>query len=195
MARLVAGLDAAGMPLAWSIRLAGPSFVDAIVRGFGSSFVDNTFVSGLAEEMPYDVPNYLVDYVVRETPVPLGVWRAINYTQNAFYKECFVDEMAHAAGIDPYRYRRLLLRNSPKNLAVLDAAARSAGWGEPASARRIPRHCAQRSLRQLLRAGGRSLGRRRTRARASRRFGDRPAVMWSIRSRSKCRSKAPSSMR
>ena len=131
MARLVAGLDAAGMPLAWSIRLAGPSFVDGLVRGFGSSFIDNTFVSGLAAEMPYEVPNYRIDYVVRETPVPLGVWRAINYTQNAFYKECFVDEMAHAAGIDPYRYRRLLLRNSPKNLAVLDAAARSAGWGGP----------------------------------------------------------------
>jgi isoquinoline 1-oxidoreductase beta subunit len=131
MARLTAGLDAAGMPVAWSIRLAGPSFVDELVRGFGSSFIDNTFVSGLAKEMPYDVPNYLVDYVVRETPVPLGVWRAINYTQNAFYKECFVDEMAHAAGMDPYCYRRLLLRHSPKNLAVLDAAARSAQWGAP----------------------------------------------------------------
>jgi isoquinoline 1-oxidoreductase beta subunit len=81
--------------------------------------------------MPYDVPNYLVDYVVRETPVRLGVWRAINYTQNAFYKESFVDEMAHAARIDPYQYRRLLLRNSPKNLAVLDAAAARAQWGEP----------------------------------------------------------------
>ena len=131
MARLVAGLDAAGMPTAWSIRLTGPSFVAAIVRGFGSSYVDKTFISGLAEEMPYDVPNYLVDYVVRETPVPLGVWRAINYTQNTFYKESFVDEMAYAARMDPYRYRRLLLRNNPKNLAVLDAAAAQAQWGEP----------------------------------------------------------------
>jgi isoquinoline 1-oxidoreductase subunit beta len=131
MARLVAGLDASGMPVAWSIRLAGPSFVAAIVRGFGSSYVDKTFISGLAEEMPYDVPNYLVDYVVRETPVPLGVWRAINYTQNAFYKESFIDEMAHAARMDPYQYRRLLLRNNPKDLAVLDAAAGRAGWGEP----------------------------------------------------------------
>jgi isoquinoline 1-oxidoreductase subunit beta len=131
MARLVAGLGADGMPIAWSIRLAGPSFVAAILRGNGSNFVDNTFISGLAAEMPYDVPNYLLDYVVRETPVPLGVWRAINYTQNAFYKESFVDEMAHAAGIDPYHYRRLMLRNSPKNLAVLDAAAAKAGWSSP----------------------------------------------------------------
>jgi isoquinoline 1-oxidoreductase subunit beta len=81
--------------------------------------------------MAYTVPNYLVDYVVKPTPVPLGVWRAINYTQNAFYKESFVDEMAHAAGIDPYLYRRRLLRDSPKNLGVLDAAAKKADWFGP----------------------------------------------------------------
>jgi isoquinoline 1-oxidoreductase subunit beta len=63
--------------------------------------------------------------------VPLGVWRAINYTQNAFYKECFIDEMAHAAGIDPYLYRRKLLAHDPRNLAVLDAAARRAAWDTP----------------------------------------------------------------
>jgi len=131
MARLVAGLDAAGMPVAWTIRLAGPSFVASLVPGFGTNIIDRTFVSGLAEEMPYDVPNYRVDYVICSTPVPLGVWRAINYTQNAFYKECFVDELAHAAGIDPYLYRRKLLSKSPKNLAVLDAAAERADWGSP----------------------------------------------------------------
>jgi len=119
------------MPVAWSIRLAGPSFVAEMLPGFAGNYIDRTFLSGLADEMPYEIPNYLIDYVIRETPVPLGVWRAINYTQNAFYKESFVDEMAHAAGIDPYRYRRRLLRRSPKNLAVLDAAARRAGWGTP----------------------------------------------------------------
>jgi isoquinoline 1-oxidoreductase beta subunit len=129
MARLVAGLDAEGMPTAWRIRLAGPSFVASLVPGFGANIVDRSFVSGLAEEMRYDIPNYYLDYVVCPTPVPLGVWRAINYTQNAFYKECFVDEMAHAAGVDPYLYRRKLLSKSPKNLAVLDAAAKKAGWG------------------------------------------------------------------
>ena len=131
MARLVAGLDADGMPIAWKIRLAGPSFVASLVPGFGTSFIDRSFLSGLTDEMPYAVPNYLVDYVVRQSPVPVGVWRAINYTQNAYYKECFVDEMAHAAGADPYLYRRRLLRNSPKNLAVLDAAAKRANWGAP----------------------------------------------------------------
>ena len=131
MARLVAGLDATGMPVAWSIRLAGPSFVASIVPNLTGNFLDRSYVSGLTEEMPYAVPNYLIDYVIRPTPVPLGVWRAINYTQNAFYKECFVDEMAHAAGIDPYQYRRLLVRNNAKNLAVLDAAAKRAGWESP----------------------------------------------------------------
>ena len=130
-ARLTAGLDADGMPIAWKIRLAGPSFVSGIVSEFGNSFIDSSFLSGLTNEMPYDVPNYLVDYVVCQSPVPIGVWRAINYTQNVYYKECFVDEMAHAAGMDPYLYRRRLLRNSPKNLAVLDAAAKKADWFAP----------------------------------------------------------------
>jgi isoquinoline 1-oxidoreductase subunit beta len=131
MARLVAGLGADGMPIAWKVRLAGPSFVHGLVPGFGMSFVDRTFISGLADELAYDVPNYLVDYVVEQSPVPLGVWRAINYTQNTFYKESFVDEMAHAAGLDPYLYRRNLLRNNGKHLAVLDAAAKKADWFSP----------------------------------------------------------------
>ncbi len=131
MARLVAGLGADGMPIAWKVRLAGPSFVHGLVPGFGMTFVDRTFISGLADEMAYDVPNYLVDYVVEQSPVPLGVWRAINYTQNTFYKESFVDEMAHAAGIDPYLYRRRLLRNNQTHLAVLDAAAKKADWFSP----------------------------------------------------------------
>ena len=131
MARLAAGLDGDGLPIALTIRIVGPSFVATLVPGFGMSYVDHTFLSGLTEEMPYAVPNYRVDYAIRQTPVPLGVWRAINYTQNAFYKESFVDEMAHAAGMDPYLYRRHLLRDSPKNLAVLDAAAKKADWFGP----------------------------------------------------------------
>ena len=170
MARLTAGLDADGMPLAWTIRLAGPSFVAALVPGFGSNIIDRSYVSGLGDEWPYDVPNYLVDYVICPTPVPLGVWRAINYTQNAFYKECFLDEMAHAAGIDPYLYRRKLLAKSPKSLAVLDAAAQESRLGQSAAARRLSRHCGQRRLRQLLRGSGRGFRHRRRGARASRRL-------------------------
>src|SRR5215469_8401516 len=77
MARLTAGLDSQGLPLACTIRLAGPSFVASLLPGFSTNILDRTFVSGLADEMPYAIPNYHLDYVVRPTPVPLGVWRAI----------------------------------------------------------------------------------------------------------------------
>jgi isoquinoline 1-oxidoreductase beta subunit len=131
MARLVASLDGDGMPDALTIRLAGPSFVASLIPALGPKIVDMSFVSGLAEEMHYALPNYRVDVALCATHVPLGAWRGINYTQNAFYKECFVDELAHAAGADPYEYRRHLLRKAPKDLAVLDAAAKKADWGAP----------------------------------------------------------------
>ena len=131
MARLTAGLDADGTALAWKIRLAGPSIVASMLPLMSGNVIDRNLLQGLLEEMPYAVPNYLLDYASRRTPVPLGVWRSVNYMQNAFFVESFVDEMAHAAGQDPYRYRRTLLRTRPKHLAVLDAAATQAGWGEP----------------------------------------------------------------
>src|SRR5262249_57177013 len=84
--------------------------------------------------MPYDVPNYLVDYAMRNTHVPVGFWRCVNHTQNCFFKESFIDELAHAAGVDPYAYRRRLLgkhAHADKFIAVLDAAARGAGWATP----------------------------------------------------------------
>ncbi len=93
--------------------------------------VDRNFLQGLLEDMPYDVPNYRVDFAMRNTHVPVGVWRSVNHSQNAFFKESFVDEMAHAAGIDPYRFRRRLLAKKPRHLAVLDAAATRAGWDSP----------------------------------------------------------------
>jgi isoquinoline 1-oxidoreductase beta subunit len=130
MARLAGGFDAGGAPVALTIRLAGPSFVASLVPALGN-VIDRSFVSGLTDEMAYDLPNYQVDVALRATHVPLGAWRGIYYTQNAFYRESFIDEMAHAVGADPYRFRRRLLRNSPKNLAVLDAAARKAQWGSP----------------------------------------------------------------
>ena len=82
--------------------------------------------------MPYDVPNYLVDYATRMTHVPVGFWRCVNHSQNCFFKESFIDELAHAAGQDPYQYRRKMLRNhrcADKFIGVLDAAAAKAGWG------------------------------------------------------------------
>jgi isoquinoline 1-oxidoreductase subunit beta len=64
--------------------------------------------------------------------VPVGFWRSVNHSQNGFFRECFVDEMAQAAGQDPYQYRRKLLSKDPVRLAVLDAAAKKAEWDKPA---------------------------------------------------------------
>jgi len=127
-ARMTAGLDANGMPVAWKIRTAGQSIIAAVSARVMQFGVDRNFLQGLLEDMPYDVPNYLVDFAMRNTHVPVGVWRSVNHSQNAFFKESFVDEMAYAAGADPYLFRRKLLAKKPKDLAVLEAAATHAGW-------------------------------------------------------------------
>ena len=79
--------------------------------------------------MAYDVPNFFVDGTMRNAHVPVGPWRGLDYSQNAFFRESFVDELAHASGQDPYLFRRKLLAKKPGHLAVLDAAARRADWG------------------------------------------------------------------
>ncbi len=127
LARLAAGLDAAGMPTAWHVRVAGLSILASVIPEM-NSVVDRNFLQNFLEDMPYGIPNYLVDYAVRSTHVPVGIWRSIYYSQNAFFKESFIDEMAHAGGRDPYRLRRVLLAGKPRHLAVLDAAAMRAGW-------------------------------------------------------------------
>ena len=130
MAKFVAGLDADGMPVAWRTRIAGQSILAAVRPQLVTNGLDKAFLEGFVE-MPYEVPNRLVDYAMRNTPVPVGFWRSVNNSQNAFFKECFLDEIAHAGGKDPYELRRRLLRNKPKQLAVLDAAAKQAEWGTP----------------------------------------------------------------
>jgi isoquinoline 1-oxidoreductase beta subunit len=134
MAKMTAGLDASGMPVAWHVRLAGGSILaqfrpEAIRNG-----VDLHMQEGFLEDMPYDVENYLVEYALRIPHVPVGYWRAVNHNQNAFYKECFIDEMANAAGQDPYRYRRKLIGKHPhanRFIDVLNAAAKQADWDSP----------------------------------------------------------------
>src|SRR5260221_14696955 len=68
---------------------------------------------------------------MRNTTVPVGPWRAVNTNQNGVYLECFMDEVARAAGTDPLEFRRGLMGNHPKHLGVLNAAADKAGWGKP----------------------------------------------------------------
>ena len=79
----------------------------------------------------YTVPNVRVEWVNKDLGVPLGFWRSVGPSQNAFIVESFVDELAHAAGADPLDYRRALLAKSPRLRAVLELAAQKAGWGTP----------------------------------------------------------------
>jgi len=128
VARMRAGLDADGTPIAWAVRVAGQSIVLSVAPEMMQGAADHTVLQGLLEEMPYAIPNYLADHTVRNAHVPIGPWRSIYDSQNAFFKESFVDEMAHAAGADPYLFRRKLLQGKTRQLAVLDAAAERARW-------------------------------------------------------------------
>jgi isoquinoline 1-oxidoreductase subunit beta len=131
MARFTAGLDASGMPIAWRVRVTGPSIIANLFPQRLTGGVDQSFANGFTDEMAYEVPNYEVSYAMRTTHVPVGFWRSVNHSQNGFFRESFIDEMAHAAEQDPYQYRRKLLSKDPVRLAVLDAAAQKAGWGKP----------------------------------------------------------------
>jgi isoquinoline 1-oxidoreductase subunit beta len=131
MARLTAGFDAAGIPIAWRVRICGQSVVASMAPEIARGDFDRHVLEGFLEDMPYAMPHYLVDYAMGNTPVPVGPWRSVNHSQNAFFRESFLDEMAHAVSADPYEFRRTLLRHQPQHLAVLDAAARKSGWGSP----------------------------------------------------------------
>jgi isoquinoline 1-oxidoreductase subunit beta len=131
MARMTAGLDENGMPVAWHVRMSGTSILGSI----RPDAVDRHSQEGFLEDMPYDIPHYRAEFAARQTHVPVGFWRCVSHTQNCFFKESFIDEMAHAGAQDPYRFRRRMLRTHPraeKFLGVLDAAAARAGWRSPA---------------------------------------------------------------
>ena len=130
LAKFTAGLDASGTPIAWQNRVSGHSILATLFPDRAPQGADLHFLEGL-HDMPYGIPNVLVDYAMRNTHVPVGFWRAVNNTQNGFFRECFLDEVAHAAGQDPYQFRRRLLGGKPKELNVLDTAAQKAGWGQP----------------------------------------------------------------
>jgi isoquinoline 1-oxidoreductase beta subunit len=80
----------------------------------------------------YSVPNLLIDHSMRNPHIIPGFWRGVNVNHNAIYVECFMDELAHAAGQDPLEFRRKLMAKHPKNLAVLNAVAAKIGWDKPA---------------------------------------------------------------
>jgi len=129
--RMAAGLDARGKPVAWSHRIVGPAILarylpPAFKNGLDSDAVD------AAVFLTYDIPAIQVEYVRHEEPVlNTTFWRGVGPTHNIFVMESFMDELAAAAKADPVEYRRALLSKVPRARAVLDLAAKAAGWGRP----------------------------------------------------------------
>lgn len=132
-AKMTAGLDAHGNLTTLHARLSAQSILAYLAPQRMQGGVDMIAFQGWTrEEFGYmAVPNLLIDDAVRNTHVPVGFWRGVNTNQNTVFMECFIDEVAHAAGRDPLEFRRSLMTKNPKHLAVLNAVAERAGWGTP----------------------------------------------------------------
>lgn len=135
-ARMTGGLDANGKLVGLHMRISGQSILAGLAPQNMQNGVDRVVFQGVAPSgeaaFGYTIPNLLVDHAMRNPPVPPGFWRGVNANQNAIYVECFMDELAQAAGKDPLTFRREIMAGNPKNLAVLNAVAERAGWGTPA---------------------------------------------------------------
>jgi isoquinoline 1-oxidoreductase beta subunit len=134
--RLSAGLDADGKLTGLHVRVSGQSINATLNQAAIVNGQDMRQLQGFYEEpgdaqLGYTVPNLLIEYVMRNTHVPVGPWRGVNTNQNGIYMECFMDEVARAAGKDPLEFRRELMSQYPKHLAVLNAAAEKGDWGKP----------------------------------------------------------------
>src|SRR5205085_1244995 len=134
--KLVGALDASGNLTGLHMRLSGQSIIAAVFPQNLQDGRDNLAFQGLDPSgdfaFGYTVPNLLIDHAMRNTHVPPGFWRGVNINQNAIFIECFMDELAEAAGQDALEFRRKLLANNPRGLGVLKAAAEKIGWGTPA---------------------------------------------------------------
>ena len=127
--RVAAGLDARGQPIAWTHRLVGPSILARWAPPAFQNGLDGDALDG-AVHLLYDIPAIQVEYVRHEEPVVnTGFWRGVGVTHNTFVIESFIDELAAAAQQDPLEYRLALLGKSPRARAVLELAAKQAGWG------------------------------------------------------------------
>ncbi len=134
--RLRASLDDAGDVQALHMRISGQSimayWIPSVMTDNGDPYVFQGLQPGGAETaIGYTFPNLLIDHAMRNPHIRPGAWRGVNLNQNAVYLECFIDELAHAAGQDPLVFRRRLMADHPKHLAVLEAAAQGIGWDTP----------------------------------------------------------------
>jgi isoquinoline 1-oxidoreductase beta subunit len=114
----------------WYTRIASGSLFNQFAGLPLKNGIDGPAVEGFSE-FPYEVPNQRHEYAMRRTHVPIGFWRTVGWSQSPFAREGFIDELALAAGKDPYEYRRELLKDEKRPLGILDAVAKAAGWGKP----------------------------------------------------------------
>ncbi len=125
--RFTASLDASGAPVSWTHRIVAPSVIARLMPSAPpKGYVDGDSVAGAGKEFPYAIPNRRAEYMMAETPVPVGFWRSVGLSQNAFVIESFIDEVAHAGKQDPIELRRKLLADKPRHLGVLNAAVAKA---------------------------------------------------------------------
>ena len=134
--KLSAGLDAEDNLVGLHVRVSGQSInallnQKGIVDGRDMRQLQGYYDTPGDAQLGYDVPNLLIEYSMRNSHVPVGPWRGVNTNQNAVYMECFMEEVARAAGKDSLEFRRALMKDHPKHLAVLNAAAEKAEWGKP----------------------------------------------------------------
>jgi isoquinoline 1-oxidoreductase beta subunit len=140
-ALLRAGFDASGRLTAWESHSAGdalePRWIERALPALAGPVdaPDKTTVEGLYD-LPYAIDHQRIAHVATKSGVPIGNWRSVGHSHNAFFAEAFIDELAHAAGTDPLKFRLDLLAAKPRHAAVLALAAQKAGWGEPLPAGR-----------------------------------------------------------
>jgi len=136
---LAAAIDAEGRLAGLRIRAAGdriqPRWGERVYPLLSLELPDRTALEGLYT-LPYDIPHQRMAHVATRMGVPIGNWRSVGYSHNAFFAESFIDEIAHALGRDPYAFRLGLLGRAPRYAAVLKLAAERAGWGEPLAPQR-----------------------------------------------------------
>lgn len=131
--QIEAGLDAQGMPVAWSHKITGSSIIARLYPKYFKG-VDSDAVEG-SVKTPYALPAQMVEYIRHESAVPTSWWRGVGGARSAFVVESFIDELAHAAGKNPLAYRRALT-SDPRAQTVLDLVADKSGWNKPAPAGR-----------------------------------------------------------
>jgi isoquinoline 1-oxidoreductase beta subunit len=135
--KLVGALDKDNNLVGLHMRISGQSILATLRPEAMQAGKDPATFQGLNPTgefaLGYSIPNLLIDHAMRNPHIVPGFWRGVNVNQNAIYLECFMDELAQAAGVDPLEFRRKLMAKHPKNLAVLNAVAEKGGYGTPAA--------------------------------------------------------------